>query len=314
MQILQALKNFKENVNASIKLDKNNFLVSTPNALVLRSFDDSQREAKNFEQVIIAIKAGQEVIGNSSRLQTKERQDLLAIIQQPLSEVIPMIPFSVIKEAGLSLKDFKELDKGEEETVFLSVTQEMTKEKFESSNLKEPEIKHSYKSYKEIDMVTVKYLSPRHFTGARLFEIQGRVFLMDIDRVEIANGIFNPFLVELKAPAKTIKEAYAALKPQEVIEAEAQGLEVKRQGEWFFVPTNLSPLAASQEKPQIGYLRAGRSRPNSVEFFVVQDKLNFVSGVIKHTGREHQDLNLRSWHLAFPNTSTTSWQLSGDID
>jgi len=44
------------------------------------------------------------------------------------------------------------------------------------------------------------------------------------------------FVVELIKPCKTLIEAYESMKPKEVVNAESQGIEVKRQGELFFIP------------------------------------------------------------------------------
>lgn len=44
------------------------------------------------------------------------------------------------------------------------------------------------------------------------------------------------FLAELIKPCQTLKEAYESMKPKQVKLAESQGLEVKRQGELFFIP------------------------------------------------------------------------------
>ena len=75
----------------------------------------------------------------------------------------------------------------------------------------------------------------RHFTGASLFEVEGKTYLFDIDRKEIENNIFNPFLASINGKPKTIEEAYDLLKPLEVKKAERQGKKVLRQGEWFFI-------------------------------------------------------------------------------
>jgi hypothetical protein len=80
-----------------------------------------------------------------------------------------------------------------------------------------------------------KRLETRHYVGACLLESEGQFFLFDIDRRELANRIFNPFVVKLARPATTIADAYESLKPAKYIEAVAQNLDVARQGEWFFI-------------------------------------------------------------------------------
>ena len=76
----------------------------------------------------------------------------------------------------------------------------------------------------------------RHFSGACLFAIGNDVYLFDIDLKEIEqHGIFNVFLTKLPKKVSTIQEAYDVLIPDEVRAANEKGIEVKRQGEFFFV-------------------------------------------------------------------------------
>lgn len=85
------------------------------------------------------------------------------------------------------------------------------------------------------DLITEPIVTLRHFVGACLFMIGDETFLFDVDRQELNHGIFNPFLTKLPKKATTIDEAYAILMPGEVREAIANGIEVVRQGEFYFV-------------------------------------------------------------------------------
>ena len=75
----------------------------------------------------------------------------------------------------------------------------------------------------------------RHFAGAVLLRIEDKYFLFDTDREELRYHNFNPFFTQLPRAAKTIDEAYDVLMPKQVREAIDQGIEVIRQGEFFFV-------------------------------------------------------------------------------
>lgn len=77
----------------------------------------------------------------------------------------------------------------------------------------------------------------RHYTGACLMKVGEDYYLFDIDRNELVNKIFNPFMVQMPAGVepKTVAEAYDMLIPESVKVAKGQGVDVKRQGEWFFV-------------------------------------------------------------------------------
>lgn len=313
-------------------------LKSVKNALVLELFETG-REAPSRD--FLGIRTNSGPIGNSNNirllrklLEETEKRDTSILYQSYLGEKISMIPFEVFSRFGLRIGSFASIDSGGEETVFVretirknidAKTENEAKSIFlrdcikdsDKFSLEDLEIENLYYS-KEKFSVSLEVLRPRHFTGSRLFTLEKTegnesktcFFLMDIDRNEIEHGIFNPFLVELKSPAKTISEAYQSLKPSEVLDAEKNKLEVLRQGEWFLIKTDLVPIKYDSE----GYIRAGRNRPNIAEKYSEQGEMKLVSGKLSHSGREHKDLLLESWYQVVPNTSVQSWQLSGDID
>jgi hypothetical protein len=125
------------------------------------------------------------------------------------SGAIP-IPFTLFKEANMDIKDFKWVVKPVAEDVIV---------------IRPPAV-YGGKPQR----------IRRHFSGACLFSIGEDTFLFDIDRQEIqANNIFNPFVTKLPKKASSIQEAYDILMPDEVREAIADGVEVLRQGEFFFI-------------------------------------------------------------------------------
>jgi hypothetical protein len=282
-------------------------------------------EANLKEEVLaVRLKSGQ-VIANSSSLSLPPKKDNVTEIQQRLSLIVPMVPFSVFEQAGKDLNEIEILDRGPEQSVTRSVFWKMDK-------------KTNKRLFKDETV---------HFTGASLYRIGEDCYLFDLDRRELEHKIFNPFLVKLPVDCNSIDEAYACLKPKEVLEAESKGLEVLRQGEWFFIPvtdTNLlSRVESFTKKDCIEIiLRAGSNRPNEalgVHFDdtkaytskeVNRDTGNFdrdwefrrqitklpaiLNFKVDHRGREHATLLLRGWYFAVPNTATESFTISGDID
>ncbi len=264
---------------------------------------------------VIARRINGNVVGNSSILPLIGRRlawgreklnNKVTPIQDELSKRVPMIPFSVFSQANLNLDNLKILERGKEEHIEVKVTKL---------------IKNDYKTVVE----------KRHFTGASLFEVDGKRFLFDIDRVEIKNKIFNSFLVELPNElASTINEAYESLKPDLVKRAESKNKKVKRQGEWFFIPVDKSfiippniKVFGTKTDPTLPYykretlkLQAGeRNRPNHAQTGFVHNGMAYVKGKIEHSGREHADLILKGWHIAVPNTAfDKSFTITGDID
>lgn len=153
----------------------------------------------------------------------------------------------------------------------------------------------------------------RHFTGALFLENSGRKFLMDIDRLEASYGLFNVFFVEVNSNATSIESAYETMKPQEVRDAEMAGIEVKRQGEWFFINTGKTLDVAGRDVHRYGLRESdrkydlirglnrtqiahGQGRPNTVfqPYGYGSDIDSLVCGNVEHTGREHKSLDLGS--------------------
>jgi hypothetical protein len=216
-----------------------------------------------------------------------------------------MLPFTVFQESGLSISKVKIISQGPEE----SVTREIPNPKYD---YQKPE-KHP----KMIEETV-------HFTGSKLFEVEGTQFLFDLDRVELSHKIFNPFLAKLPVAVETISQAYESLKPEVVKQAEKSGLKVLRQGEWFLIESNESPenpkatnkiLKESKRNEWERFtLQAGRNRPNHAAYgFKIGDD-SYISGKLEHSGREHRAIVLKGWFKVVPNTAIESFQISGDID
>jgi hypothetical protein len=102
----------------------------------------------------------------------------------------------------------------------------------------------------------------RHFSGACLFAIGKDTYLFDIDRQEIEkHGIFNAFLTKLPKKVSTIQEAYDILMPDEVKSANAKGIEVQRQGEFFFIKhSDECPVKPDLTDAEMNVLRHPPSR------------------------------------------------------
>jgi len=274
---------------------------------------------------VIAVKFNGVTIGNSSVLELVRRKETgyakagVSEIQTLLSTKITMVPFSVFKEAKLDLSKFVLIEKGQEET--LPLTKEVPKKDKDGKTL----------FNKEGNVIMEIIPAPRHFTGACLFKIQNEVYLFDVDRNELVHNIVNPFLVNIADnKVKTIEQAYESLKPQAVKDAESKNITVKRQGEWFFIPTKIDESfveknykkieqrAWSNDSKKMIYpeliLRAGPNRPNIAKLGFEANATVYVKGPIRHSGREHKDLDLKQWHVAIPNTATKSWTVTGDVD
>lgn len=104
-------------------------------------------------------------------------------------------------------------------------------------------------------------ISSRHFVGSCLFKIGEETFLFDIDRQELDHGIFNPFVTKLPKKAETVPEAYDLLMPDMVRKAINNKIDVKRQGEFFFIKhSDECPIKPELTKDEWNIIRHPPSR------------------------------------------------------
>jgi hypothetical protein len=166
---------------------------------------------RNPESEVMLVNANRlERAGGNSHL-SEIGNDGFSTFQRTLIESggIP-IPFTIFKESNLDVRDFTCIVKPLSETVQVNEA-----------------------SWEHGERITSKV--PRHFVGVSLFKVGDHTFLFDIDRQEIKDGVFNPFIVHLPNEVSTVREAYDALMPDEVKKAIDHNLDVKRQGELFFI-------------------------------------------------------------------------------
>jgi hypothetical protein len=350
--IKSALNMLNTGKTGSFKLGNDTVLAVLPNAIVFRFYT---RNGDTLQDVL-AARVNCLTIGNSSALSNllrhrtgMSRRSIVVVPEQlALSELVPMIPFSVLKQASLDLKTYRELDKGQPE-----VLRRKFKQSYMSlaavdglrndSGVLDLEVETIERDAKD-PRFNVTYFREQHFAGARLFECSNsamiqedglvETFLLDVDRGELKHGIVNPFLVQLPGHPTSIKEAYESLKPVEV----KQAADFERQGEWFFIKVDeLTSKRLEAQTVQLiedarerddgrrlvgrdfdsvmqGVLRAGNNRPNRVDTVIEVDGKYYVKGTVRHDGREHADLILTGFHRAIPNTATTSWTVTGDVD
>jgi len=162
-----------------------------------------------------------------------------------------------------------------------------------------------------------------HTLGDSVIRVKERFYLSAVDETGHGAGMY--FLAELatdQAPA-SLADAFNALKPPVVREAEAQGANVLRQGEWFAIPTMFltSELMRDVERGIAGYRQnhvLGKDGHHQLEETVIYragDRRGevFARGVLKHTENEHYDLDLGTirWYLIVHNIQGASYTLTG---
>ena len=155
-----------------------------------------------------------------------------------------------------------------------------------------------------------------HVLGAVLLSHNDNSYLSSTDDNEHWR-IRSYFLSELPQQAQTIAEAYASLAPERVKEWNEDPKKPKscRQGEWFFLPTDVK----TRDLPRPTYRKA-QLRDTSHYVSELRRLGDLYSrGVVRHRPegrrRQHGPLKLGdTWHIALRNMAVGSWNAEGGVD
>jgi len=155
-----------------------------------------------------------------------------------------------------------------------------------------------------------------HVLGGVVVELGSKYYLSGIDHNEPWR-LRAYFLCQLPHGVSSIGDAYDALKPQRVKDAEAEGIEVRRQGDVFLIRVmekdwNLQlrygrDMLAKDHRLWGGTHRASRA--------LMTDGRMFVSGKLTHERRQHRAVFFKgAWYEAVKNTALASWNAVGYVD
>ncbi len=162
-----------------------------------------------------------------------------------------------------------------------------------------------------------------HTLGDSVVRVRDRYYLSAVDETGVGRGMY--FFAELQTDSapRTLGEALDFLKPKVVLDAEARGANVRRQGEWFAIPTKrltselMRDVAAGRAVYRTRHV-LGRDGHHELEEAVIyrvgpQRGEVYARGVLRHTNNEHEDLDLGTirWHLVVHNVQNASYTLSG---
>lgn len=158
----------------------------------------------------------------------------------------------------------------------------------------------------------------RHILGGALFRYDGRLFLGSIDPSGVGIGLY--FITELMTQdVDTMEEAFESLKPDAVKKAEAEGRIVYRQGEFFFIRSDIDiPKVAIVKHKIIESSQPGRTNHHRVTEWASVDGQVYARGTARHTEGDHRMLKLydddtrkKDWFEIHENVQVQSWSVSG---
>lgn len=142
------------------------------------------------------------------------------------------------------------------------------------------------------------------------------------------------FVAALPGRPRNIADAYDSLKPPEVLQAEKEGKRVLRQGEWFFVDTDLTDeelcntykcsMSLFKRRQRLTSLpaREGQNNRHVTTCPFGMPSTGYATGYVYHrdstygssTG-EHRKLELgNTWWRFYRNNEIMSWSMGGTFD
>lgn len=156
----------------------------------------------------------------------------------------------------------------------------------------------------------------RHLLGGSLFRANGKHYLSGIDETAVSRWGAGFFLSELAGKPRTYAAAIESLKPAKVKRALAAGLEVKRQGDIFAIPTTKRTRKLPGPSEHMTRRLLGQ---NHTATEVRINGATFARGALYHRPNfrepEHRRITLGDqWHEIVRNTAVASFAAQGNVD
>jgi len=223
----------------------------------------------------------------------------------------PRVSFTALRAAGLHYRTVEVIDWcGDEwEAVYAG------DDNFDTFRLTVP-VGAEYHEHKDDDgNITQKSY---HRIGAVVLRQEDQYYLCAMDEG-------SDFISLLPCEVYTVGEAYDSLKPEIVKTAIAQGEDVKRQGEWFFIPVNQLMLPKIRKKDYLPKIALPAADASSNQHICTRTYKNgdqyLVKGIVRHISpqnrrrADHRAVKLGDMvHMAVCNTTKGNWSASGRVD
>jgi hypothetical protein len=139
-----------------------------------------------------------------------------------------------------------------------------------------------------------------------------RKYLMGMDE----SHLFIAQLPRNVGPINKIKDAHKALKPNDMIEKKIDSNRIKRQGEWFFIPTTREEfkkinenLNLIEKKMPLGESKRKARNSHIADLVLTIQDGQFAKGKISH--RDHKTIKLHGWFKVQKNNEARTSSISG---
>jgi hypothetical protein len=248
---------------------------------------------------------------------------------------LPMliVPFSCLREARIDPESITPIDVQAErfETIeHHARTQEDVPEGHQHNARQLPDGRWTWTTYRHwlgASLFRASYTTTNRTDGVAHSVTRTAFFLSAFDEQE-PRALY--FLCELPQDAEpaTVEEAMHALKPAEVIAAEAAGLACTRQGDVFAIPATLTTRQLPAKRERGAYVL--HLSHTATEVCVTDDGTTYARGILRHAPTEmwrtpehkRQPMGDRkTWHQLLKNTvpidsngNSRAWSRGGNVD
>ncbi len=207
--------------------------------------------------------------------------------------------FDALRSAGINITDCEIIDYTQD------TEKHMTEEDIEG--LDEKDIPKGATIYRDEDKVITGW----HLAASMIIQYKRKQYICGMDEDSY-------FVSQLPRKVKTVKEAFNTLKPRRIIEAEALGLEIRRQGEWFCIKYCNGKKAKQIYKilkPKFILPRENnRSNPHTATRGYIKNSRIYFSGSLRHPDHKMLKVSIAKtpeiWE-AIKNTAKGSWSEQG---
>ena len=220
----------------------------------------------------------------------------------------PRVSFTAIKAAGINYDSCKLVDFWKDEYDFCDDPTDWAFKDFE----KHIPIGAEYHVMRDTDGTIIS--KSYHKVGSVVLEENGKYFLCSMDEQSY-------FVSLLPHKVNSVKEAFDSLKPEKVKESLASGVDVKRQGEWFFIPVTIKIKEKDFDKKAALPSADSSSNQHVCTRLKKIGEQFFVKGIVRHvnprTNRkaDHKPLKLGDGiYEAVCNTAKGNWSAAGNVD
>jgi hypothetical protein len=256
---------------------------------------------KSGDTVIAAIKFGKYTVinGDDPNDRIGEFRDVVEELQRHGDNEITT-SFECLKNAGINLQKMKVLDI----TRDLNVSIMNGQKGFDDFESKVPQgatltLFHKYKNNNDNSLLIEKLY---HRAGCMLIKEGKYSYICGMDENSY-------FVTRLPNNVTTVDKAFFMLKPKVVHEWEKKNkTQAIRQGEWFFLPTDLKKVKGMRRKALPLWKNVGNK--HIADYYAVVDGTHYVMGAITHIDHSTKYLD-NIIHEAIMNTAKGSWSIQG---